>query len=298
MVDKKAQLDFLSKFDMQPDEEQALVFRLKRKKNVSFEEAAELKHRFTMQKQMPTFWSAKQTVKICADGDSWINILWPASSALGYKKTFVDVLAENSSFYINNLGWPGDTFADIIHEAQYETPIKSGIFDIFIVSAGGNDFLGGGSLVKYVKPYAQGGGSTEPADYIKPTEFKAILKNLKQGYAQMIKNITVWSSRTNVLLQGYDYAIPRENGPWLGKPFSKIGFAWNDPLTQGIIKYSVDAFYAMLKGLADSSKHVHLINARGCCKGNWNDELHPNATASKNIATLYQNEIDRLTSIV
>ncbi|WP_112761087.1 hypothetical protein [Phyllobacterium sophorae] len=300
MAKTSVHLDFKTAFKMEPDPKEALVFKIRPRKGISASDAVRTMRRITLAEQLVTTMSAGGRIKILAEGDSWVNLLWPESSALGYEMTFVNALAKDMAKYDTlNIGFPGDTFAEITkNPPQYKQPISGGQRQFFIFSGGGNDFLGGGSLVKYVKRFSQGGGSSNPRDYIKDNEFKAILNRLKIGYRQMVRNVDVWSSGyTHVLLQGYDYAHPRNNGPWLGKPFKALGYAWDSNIAKEIVKYSVDRFYEMLGGVADSSAKVHLVDARNCCQGNWHDELHPNEKASKKIAKKFDAAIDQILAV-
>jgi hypothetical protein len=97
--------------------------------------------------------------RLCADGDSWINILWPLSSAFGHQKTFFDVLQD--SYRTKDVAYPGDTFRQMLAMKDYRQPIASRIYDFFIFSGGGNDVLGGGALVELLRSKSEGGGSTD-----------------------------------------------------------------------------------------------------------------------------------------
>jgi len=57
-------------------------------------------------------------LKICAEGDSWINILWPWSSLLGYHRTFFDVI-QSKGYHTVDVAYPGDTFQTMLTEKEY-----------------------------------------------------------------------------------------------------------------------------------------------------------------------------------
>ncbi len=61
--------------------------------------------------------------KVCADGDTWINILWPFSAVFGHQKTFFDVIQEN--YRTTDVAYPGDTFKQMLIEKDYRGPIGS-----------------------------------------------------------------------------------------------------------------------------------------------------------------------------
>lgn len=233
-------------------------------------------------------------VKLCAEGDSWVNILWPLSATQGYNETFVDVIARDDRFYINNLGWPGDEFKEIVAKKHYTVPIKSGIFDFFILSGGGNDFLGGGNLANFVKNFEEGNGSTSPSDYIESAKLEEIFKTVQDGYRTIIRDVRTWSPKTHILIHGYDHAVPRHEGRWMGTPFTELGFDITGNLPRAIIKLIVDAFYRLLEQVADEDLKVHLVNVRGCCEGHWHDELHPDEIGAEKVAESFLEWINDL----
>ncbi|MDR9759350.1 hypothetical protein RJJ37_06835 [Rhizobium redzepovicii] len=238
--------------------------------------------------------TAPTLFKICAEGDSWVNILWPLSGVQGYNQTFVDIIEEDGRFFINNIGWPGDTFESIVEKEQFRAPIQSGIFDFFILSGGGNDFLGGGSLVKFIKPFASVPASSDPKDYIDRARLTEIFAEVKRGYVSIIQKVSVWSPATEILLQGYDYAIPRPGGQWMGTPFASLGYSLSDPLPARIIHLVVDAFYELLDDVRQVRPRVHIMNNRNQLQGHWHDELHPDKVAATKVGSAYIDEMFRL----
>ncbi|TAW00051.1 hypothetical protein ELI24_17470 [Rhizobium ruizarguesonis] len=235
--------------------------------------------------------------KICAEGDSWINILWPLSSVQGYNESFVDIIENDGRVSINNIGWPGDTFESIVAREQFRVPIQSGIYDFFILSGGGNDFLGGGSLVKFIKPFASVPASADPEDYIDKASLTDIFAEVKRGYVSIINKVSVWSPHTEILLQGYDYAIPRPGGQWMGTPFANLGYSVADPLPARIIRLVVDEFYALLDEVRQVRPRVHVMNNRNQLQGHWHDELHPDKVAATRVGNAYIDEMFRLRPI-
>ncbi|MBY3258708.1 hypothetical protein HFO09_29820 [Rhizobium laguerreae] len=235
--------------------------------------------------------------KICAEGDSWVNILWPISKVKGFNESFVDIIEGDRRCFVNNIGWPGDEFSDIVAKEQYKAPIQSGIFGFFILSGGGNDFLGGRSLARFVKPFSAGGGASDPWAYVRKDNLKAIFAEVAAGYQRIIDNVQAWSRNTQILLHGYDHAIPRPGGPWMGTPFSALGYNASDPIAAAIIRVVVDEFYGLLADFDRRESGVHLINARGCCTGHWHDELHPDKSAAIKIAQKYLAKMEEITPV-
>nr|MEC9421163.1 hypothetical protein [Pseudomonadota bacterium] len=230
--------------------------------------------------------------KICADGDSWINILIEVSQALGYHKTFFDVL--ESHYYSASTAWPGDTFEKMLLEKSFKQHIDSGIFDFFIFSGGGNDVLGGGALTKLLKPKANGDASSDPEKYLRLDRIEAVLRTLMAGYLEIAQYVQIRSPRTLMLVHGYDYPIATAKGPWLGAPFRQRNFDLKQDaaLIASILEYLVDRFYGMLDKVARKSNNVKVVNVRNIVKSRWADELHPKKEASEDIAAVYRRIID------
>lgn len=238
--------------------------------------------------------SRRRPFKTCAEGDSWVNILWPLSKIKGFNESFVDIIEADPRCYVNNIGWPGDEFSDIVAKEQYRGPIQSGIFGFFILSGGGNDFLGGRSLARFVSPFSTGGGSNDPVAYVRRDNLRAIFDEVERGYLRIIDNVRTWSPATQILLHGYDHAIPRSGGPWMGTPFSALGYDVDSPITASIIKLVVDDFYQLLDGVARNKRNVHVIDVRGKCANHWHDELHPDHVAAVKIADSFLEKMQDL----
>ena len=232
---------------------------------------------------------AAAPLRICGEGDSWINLLHPLS---GFPKTFFNVLG--ATFNTNNIGFPGHTFERVLNDKQYVQVLESGLYKVLIFSGGGNDILGGGGLARLLKRKSEGNGSADPADYIKADELKSALKTLDTGYRQVARQAKAAEKDILMLIHGYDYAIPRKNGKWLGKPLKMAGFAYDEPLSPKIIVFLVDHLNAMLAKVADDFAYVRYVNVRKTVQTLWHDELHPTAAGAKKVARLFEREIVKL----
>ena len=232
---------------------------------------------------------AAQPLRVCGEGDSWISFL---QIGLVFPKTFFDVLGR--TFATRNLGFPGHTFDEILADNSYKQALDSGLYKVFVFSGGGNDFLGGGALVNILKNKSEGGGSQNPADYVKLAALAGVLAKLKKGYRSVAKQAK--ASRPDILMltQGYDYAIPRKNGPWLGRPLKAAGFAHDDPLSLKIIEFLVDQFNGMLGEIDAEFTHVRHVDVRKTIQTLWHDELHPTTAGAKKVAKLFEKEISKL----
>ena len=232
---------------------------------------------------------AAEPLRICGEGDSWMSFL---GLSLFFPKTFFDILGE--TFETLSVGFPGHTFEEILAAKQFKQTLDSGRFKVFIFSGGGNDFLGGGALVKMLKNKSDGHGSSNPSDYIKPDKLSATLARLKKGYRGVAKQAKASRSDILMLTHGYDYAIPRKDGQWLGTPLKAAGFAHNDPLSRKIIAFLVDRFNDMLAEIDAEFAHVRHVNVRQTIKTKWHDELHPTTEGARLVAKLFEKEVGRL----
>jgi hypothetical protein len=228
-------------------------------------------------------------LRICGEGDSWMSFLGLSTF---FPKTFFDILGE--TFSTLSVGFPGHTFEQILAAKQFKQTLDSGRFKVFIFSGGGNDFLGGGALVKMLKNKSDGHGSSNPSDYIKPDKLAATLAKLKKGYRSVAKQAKASRSDILMLTHGYDYAIPRKDGPWLGTPLKTAGFSHDDPLSPKIIAFLVDRFNDMLGGIDAEFAHVRHVNVRKTIKTKWHDELHPTTEGARLVAKLFEKEIGTL----
>lgn len=232
---------------------------------------------------------AAAPLRICGEGDSWINLLNPIS---GFPKTFFDVLG--ASFSTDNIAFPGDTLDDALETRQYVQKLKSGQFRVFILSGGGNDILGGGGLTNLLRKKSEGHGSSNAADYVKDAQLKAALKKLGTGFRLAANEAKAAEKSVLMLIHGYDYVIPRKNGKWLGTPFKDAGFAHDEPLAGKIIGLLVDSFNELLSKVATEFSHVRYVNVRKTVQTLWHDELHPTTAGAKKVAKLFEAEINKL----
>ncbi|WP_029059162.1 hypothetical protein [Stappia stellulata] len=225
-------------------------------------------------------------LRVCAEGDSWINILWPWSSAFGYEKTFFDVIEGDSAYYTRSVGYPGDTLADMLAARDYRQLLASGTFDCFIFSGGGNDVLGGAALSRLLRDRPATGAAATPAGCIDPAALAAAVSDLAKGYDFIARDVTAADPDVKMLVHGYDYPRPVAGEPWLGVPFAARGYdlVADKDLIEAILMHLVDAFYDMLATIAASHAHVEVVDLRTIVAGRWNDELHPKETASLDLA--------------
>ncbi|WP_299479870.1 hypothetical protein [uncultured Roseibium sp.] len=234
----------------------------------------------------------RSPMRVCAGGDSWINVVIEVSRYLGYNKTFFDIL--EGYYQTASSAWPGHSFDDMISEKPFRVHVDTGVYDYLVFSGGGNEVLGGVALTKILKDRSAALGSDQPEDFLQMDRLEAILEKLKDGYVEVAEYLRKRAPRTQLLVHGYDYPVAQSDGPWFGRPFVKRNFRFeaDKELITGILHYLVDRFYGFLQEVDDQYPNVTLVDIRNVVRGRWTDEFHPDLDASKDIAGFYRNVID------
>ncbi|MET1414188.1 hypothetical protein ABVF61_18080 [Roseibium sp. HPY-6] len=234
----------------------------------------------------------RSPLRVCAGGDSWINVVIEVSRYLGYNKTFFDIL--EGYYQTASSAWPGHSFDDMINEKPFRVHVDTGVYDYLVFSGGGNEVLGGVALTKLLKDRSATLGSDEPEDFLQMDRLEAILDKLKDGYVEIAEYLRKRAPRTQLLVHGYDYPVAHSDGPWFGRPFVKRNFRFEADKERitAILHYLVDRFYGFLQEVDDQYPNVTLVDIRNVVRGRWTDEFHPDLDASKDIAGFYRNVID------
>ena len=232
--------------------------------------------------------------RVLAEGDSWINILWPLSALLGHERTFFDVIERTNRFWSKDFAFPGDKFEDMLADKEYKTDLKSASYQYFIFSGGGNDVLGGGALRRILKDRENTDPGKPVTSWLEMAQVDQAFKKISRGYEALAAETAVYASgKTTLLIHGYDYPIPRHGEPWLGEPLEDRGYDLVRDVGQisKIFTYLIDRLYDTLAGVVQSNSNARLLDLRTVVGGRWNDELHPKTEASKDIAKLFMNEL-------
>jgi hypothetical protein len=230
---------------------------------------------------------------IIAEGDSWFrlpNVIMPP--------TLVDLLQQTYGYSINNMAHWGDTLAEMVLAGQFWPPLVSGQADTFLFSAGGNDLLGGEQgIARFLRLFDV--DHTKPSDaayYIKP-EFYNNLKVILQDYEALIQRVHIRAPDVIMLGHGYDYAIPRVDGPWIGNGMMFVGLdpTFHAGLCQAIVRIMIDAFNNALKGFATTYSNYRYVDLRGAIgKNEWRDELHPVKSGAAKTAARFDKALRKL----
>jgi lysophospholipase L1-like esterase len=230
---------------------------------------------------------------IVAEGDSWFQL-----PRFIMPPTLIDLLQETNGYPISNMAHWGDTLAEMILAGQFWAPLVSGQSDTFLFSGGGNDVLGGESgIARFLRLFDV--DHTKPSDaayYIK-AEFYDNLKLILQNYESLIQRVLVRAPDVIMLGHGYDYAIPRSAGPWLGNGMMFVGLdpTFQSDLCQAIVRIMIDAFNSGLAAFATTYSNYRYVNLRGTIgKDEWRDELHPTADGAAKTAARFDDALRKL----
>ena len=218
---------------------------------------------------------------IVARGDSWFlhPLLWET----------IDWL--RGGYAIHSFDWPGDTLDDILADkANWQAAIQDDASDIFMLSGGGNDVIGGGAIVSHLNRFDA--NISDPAEYLKPS-YHALVDSCLMKIQEVFEGVLKLSRKARIICHGYDRVIPN-GGKWLGNPMSSIGIV--DPVLQKkITDLMIDNLNQRLSSLAKQyAPRVYHIDLRGVVTLGWNDELHPSEAGFRQVASHFRGVIDLL----
>lgn len=258
---------------------------------------------------------------ILAEGDSWFE--YPV-----FIKEIIDQLNKRKRYAVYSLAYGADWISNILYEQQYIEKLSLLNPDVFLISGGGNDIVGGYRLAQLVKKRkiidVPGGvdlstkeGKLQFANLCFNDEFKALLWLFKLQYHLLFRSIkenTHKFSDLKIITQGYDYAIPSSkkgfglnvfrfmqpltnwfvgNGKWLNKPLLLRGYQDKEQRT-AIVYGMIEYFNEVLIEVGNEYENVFHVDSRGSvnAKRGWYNELHPHSYEFKKIANTFEKCID------
>lgn len=228
-------------------------------------------------------WDGYSGPVVVSEGDSWFQ--YPIRL-----DDVIDVLMEELN--VLSLGAAGDLLASMASHAEYVSAIEEERADFFLISGGGNDMLHSGRLAEFLKPYADGMGADE---VVERERWSLFLSELTSTYRGIFMPIVTRFPRLTILCHGYDYALPRVNGKWLGQPLARRGVP--KPLWNDVVRILINGFNDALKKVAadfpNRVVHVDCRGAVGDSQNSWFDELHPRDSGYQRVAELFAKEIKK-----
>ncbi len=282
-------------------------------------------NRRSFKKREKLFWkkvkSGKVSKLILAEGDSWFEYPFFISE-------IIDYLNKRKDYAINSLAYGGDWISNILYEQQYIEKLSLIKPDIFLISGGGNDIVGGSRLAQLVHPrkviesphnldLSTIDGKIEFSQMSFNSEFYALLKLFKLQYKLLFKSIEQRTDKfknVRIITQGYDYAVPSSklgfglnifqiarpitnyfsgNGKWLNTPLLLRGYT-KEQERSAIIYGMIEFFNEMMIEVGSEYENVFHIDSRGAVdtQNGWYNELHPKSHEFKKIASVFEKCIE------
>ena len=213
-------------------------------------------------------------LRIVAEGDSWFQ--HPLVDDL------IDEIQRVPDFAVLSLASAGATLDDMIKAGDHVRAVREEKPEVFLLSAGGNDFFGEiKDLLTAWKPKPGTGGEYKPDDYISD-KFNTLLGRLRSQLNDLISDVASQRSVKRILLHGYDYVIPvgtgdDRSGIWVGKPMRELKIT-AEYLQRGIVKRMLDRYMdEVLTMVAKKHTKVRVVDFRGTLTRDfhWFDEIHP-----------------------
>ncbi|MEQ8684213.1 MAG: hypothetical protein RIE86_02915 [Imperialibacter sp.] len=261
---------------------------------------------------------------ILAEGDSWFQFPLLIDD-------IIDSLNNYDTNAIYSIAYGGDWITNIIYQEDYVSELSVHDPDIFLVSGGGNDLVGGNRLATMVDRRPQPLKYTsidqlmaltdlsdterryiiEAQPFIRK-EFYAFINTLMVMYLSIFQSI-INSGKYNAMLiltHGYDAPFPRwkstnlfnlghfieqrlvKSGRWLKRPLSIKGIP--EDKHRATLVSMIFEVNQMFKSVAKEFENVYHIDCRGVAPNqkDWVDELHLTSKNFKKIGAVYQKFVD------
>jgi hypothetical protein len=240
---------------------------------------------------------------IVAEGDSWFQFPYLITD-------IIDWLSKEPHYAVYSIAYAGDWFTNILYEEKYVEELSIHNPEVFLISGGGNDFVGSNRLALMVHPEEKyfeipNTGlrkallSYEPdndrADILKGYEhiansFFSFIWTIKAQYYTLFRNLETSGKYPGmkIITQGYDYVIPTlqfrkkkflqsfitkkaGSGKWLKRPLLIKGIS-DDALGKQILKAMIFEINCMFIELATDPTfpNVYHIDCRNTARG-WDD---------------------------
>ena len=217
---------------------------------------------------------------LVSEGDSWFQ--YPI-----ILDDTIDQLYEKG-FAVRSLDAAGDTLENMLKEHEYIEAIREAGASIFLLSAGGNDALGGGNLRAHLRDFDP---ALSPAAHVLPS-FEKLLDHALAMYERVLREVEAEPGVVTIC-HGYDYVIPNA-GKWLGKPMESRGIT-DGNVQRAIAAHMIDRFNERQRQLTalfgERVIHVDARGAVGNTLGSWHDELHPKNPGYGRVADRFEEAI-------
>jgi hypothetical protein len=235
--------------------------------------------------------AAARTVRVVAEGDSWFSY-FPSHDILANlrSKTW-----NGWAYKVEDRAKAGALLNDMVYGRDmvdtYELLSRHDP-DVFLFSGGGNDIAGPELFVMLYHKKALELNNQLP--HINASIIAGLVDEVfGQAYQDLIgllrfKLQQIGKPDLPIIFHGYAHAIPDGRGwgggfgplpgPWLDPSLSRKGYDRKaDKLVREVIvRQLIDAFNAMLAGIAARNANTHYVDLRPLLgRNDWANELHP-----------------------
>jgi lysophospholipase L1-like esterase len=251
--------------------------------------------------------------RILSEGDSWFTIGAIPSSNLLYE------LRLNKRTVILNLGYPGDTIANISQlSANTEFtrrlvhPNWASDWNALLLSGGGNDLIDQAADIIRSTPTGTG---KKAADYVNADRLAVFKQGVQAGYRTIVALRDSDASPNKgkpIFVHTYDYPTPRPSPatflivpitkPWMHPVFEK--YKVPKPLRIKIAEQLLDALAEALLELGKELPAFNVVDTRNTLEradieakgnsGDWLNEIHPNGDGYRKIANKLADKLNKV----
>lgn len=223
-------------------------------------------------------------IRVVSEGDSWFN--YPTKLPEVIDHIFDD-------FSIFSMGYGGDWLANIYKEQEYLQAIRLYRPEVFLISGGGNDLVGGKRMMEVLHRYKAGASGNE---LVKADVFQSILDDFSLIYSTMFKQIELEFPDLKIICHGYDFPyFEGQEKKWFGVPFKRKGIK-SLQVRNEIGEHLINHFNQMLYNVSNDFKNVSFLNNTGLVpRDQWKDELHPNDKGFALVAEKFRKKIVEVT---
>lgn len=233
--------------------------------------------------------------RVITEGDSWFH--------LPIYKNIIDHIEDLTNYNILRTENSGDELLQIMSGKQkikLRRNFKNYQFDFLLFSAGGNDIIGADMDELLRTPSGK-----DDDYYLIKERVENKIKIIECVYKELIAIRDDYSPHTVIIVDCYDYIIPSYSptklfnfipiaGPWV-KPMLEAYGCHDEKRQENIMINLIDSFAEMLEKLQEQNDRFVFLDTRGVVGRNeWQDEIHPNSVASKKIARMIIEEIQKL----
>ena len=226
---------------------------------------------------------ARTQLTFVSEGDSWFQFPLPRP------KDVIDHLSLTYPIHCRAIA--GMEVGKISADAQdFFAAVRDLKPDGVLLSGGGNDLLGDGQVVRYVKDFEKG----LPAAGYLTERLDRTIADLLDEFRELIKGAIERKGDLKFFVHGYDRTFPKNKGKWLRRPlFDQRGIE-SMKLQTEIVAAIVNRFNAALADFAAQRPGIiHHVDCRGAVgpTTEWYDELHPSTDGFGRVAERFDHTI-------